>query len=251
MERIKEIKEEGFLYGYGLFETINIKNKIPKNLEKHFLRLKSSAMDFNIEFSLNYDEFKNLFFEEISKYKENDFILRFTLIKDGDESKYFFNKRSNPYGKEIYEKGFKVKISDFLRNENSRLVYYKTLNYMENYMELLEARKENYNEVIFFNSKNYLCEGAISNIFIISKGIFYTPSLKNGLLKGIMRDEIINKLKAHGEIIKEENINLKFLIEADEIFITNSILGIMKVSELNGKKYSTRVVESLKEKFNI
>lgn len=245
----REIKNipDGFLYGYGLFETVKIENKKPLNLEKHFKRLSSSAKILNINMDLNDIQFKNLFLNEINLHIENNYILRISVVKDNNSTKYFFNKRENVYDFKSYENGFKLKISSIKRDRNSTIIYHKTLNYMENILEISKAKDNGYNEVLFFNQEGYLCEGAISNIFLIKDKIVYTPNLKNGLLNGIMRNEVIEKLNNNNIEVRESDIDIKFLLNSDEVFITNSIVGIMKVIQIENKKFSTKYVENLKK----
>lgn len=245
----REIKNisDGFLYGYGLFETVKIENKKPINLEKHFKRLSSSAKILNINMDLNDIQFKNLFLNEINLHIENNYILRISVVKDNNSTKYFFNKRENVYDFKSYENGFKLKISSIKRDRNSTIIYHKTLNYMENVLEISKAKDNGYNEVLFFNQEGYLCEGAISNIFLIKDKIVYTPNLKNGLLNGIMRNEVIEKLNNNNIEVRESDIDIKFLLNSDEVFITNSIVGIMKVIQIENKKFSTKYVENLKK----
>lgn len=245
----REIKNipDGFLYGYGLFETVKIENKKPLNLEKHFKGLSSSAKILNINMDLNDIQFKNLFLNEINLHIENNYILRISVVKDNNSTKYFFNKRENVYDFKSYENGFKLKISSIKRDRNSTIIYHKTLNYMENILEISKAKDNGYNEVLFFNQEGYLCEGAISNIFLIKDKIVYTPNLKNGLLNGIMRNEVIEKLNNNNIEVRESDIDIKFLLNSDEVFITNSIVGIMKVIQIENKKFSTKHVENLKK----
>ncbi|MGL4866338.1 MAG: aminotransferase class IV [Cetobacterium sp.] len=247
MERRIDNIADGFLYGYGLFETVKVENREPLNLEKHFKRLSYSAEKLNINIELTFVEFKSLFLDEIKLYKEKNYILRISFIKDKDSTQYFFNKRENLYDINSYNNGFKLKISLLKKDKNSILVYHKTLNYMENILALSKAKADGYGEVLFFNQEGYLCEGAISNIFLIKNNIIYTPSLQNGLLNGIMRDEVINKLEKNNIKIIEGNIDKKFLLTCEEVFITNSIFGIMKVTQIEDKKYATGFVEKLKK----
>lgn len=247
MERI-DVGGEGFLFGYGIFETIKIENKKAKNIELHFERLKNSARELDINCDISFKYFETIIEKEIESFKEKDYILRFSLVKDGNSSKYFINSRKNNYSSEKYEKGFKIKISDIKKNSSSKLLYHKTLNYMENYMELMKAKNLGYDEVIFFNEKGYLCEGAISNIFVVIGDRIYTPRLDNGLLPGIKRFEIIRKLKEVGENIIEDNITYEMLFSATAIFVTNSILEIMKVTEIDGRKFLSNEVSILKDK---
>ena len=100
-----------------------------------------------------------------------------------------------------------------------------------------------YDEPIFLNSKNQITEGATSNIFVVVKNKIYTPKLSCGLLNGIVRQYIISNY----DIIETE-MDLEFLNNADEIFLTNSLFGIMPVNNLEKKVFKSQKIS--KEIFN-
>jgi para-aminobenzoate synthetase/4-amino-4-deoxychorismate lyase len=80
--------------------------------------------------------------------------------------------------------------------------------------------KDGYDEIIFFNEKNELTEGAVSNIFIMKAGRWYTPPVECGLLPGIWRAETIKMLNA-----EVKRLYLEDLTDADEILVGNSVRG--------------------------
>jgi para-aminobenzoate synthetase/4-amino-4-deoxychorismate lyase len=80
--------------------------------------------------------------------------------------------------------------------------------------------KDGYDEIIFFNEKNELTEGAVSNIFIMKSGRWYTPPVECGLLPGIWRAETIKMLNA-----EVKRLYLEDLTDADEILVGNSVRG--------------------------
>jgi len=90
---------------------------------------------------------------------------------------------------------------------------------------------------IFLNSRSLVTEGATSNIFIIIDNKIYTPKLDSGLLNGIIRQYIISNYP-----VIETDIDLEFLNKADEIFLTNSLFGVMPVSSLENKKLKSQKI---------
>ena len=84
-------------------------------------------------------------------------------------------------------------------------------------------------DVIFFNEANYLAEGAITSIFTGKDGILYTPSLDCGILPGVYRRYFLEKTFLNSF---EKKITYNELLEADEIILTNSLRGEIKVNEL-------------------
>lgn len=124
------------------------------------------------------------------------------------------------------------------------MTYIKSLSYNENLYEYNKANKEGFNEVIFLNIYDNIAEGATSNIFIIKDKKIYTPKISDGILPGVVRNWVIENFK-----VCEKHLNKKDLYSADEVFITNSVLGIMKVVQFEEKKYNTNVVEKIRSEY--
>ena len=103
--------------------------------------------------------------------------------------------------------------------------------------EKRKSKKMSYDEPIFLNSKNQVTEGATSNIFVVVKDKIYTPKLSCGLLNGIVRQYIISNYH-----VIETEIDLEFLNNADEIFLTNSLFGIMPVNNLEEKVFKSQKI---------
>lgn len=116
------------------------------------------------------------------------------------------------------KEGLKVKISTQQTNSTSPYQYHKTDNRELYNTEFKAALKEGYDEVIFFNEKGELSEGAISNIFICKDDQWYTPPIESGILNGTWRKNLITPIKA-----QEKTLTLKDLKNADDIIIGNSV----------------------------
>lgn len=225
----------GFYFAQGVFETILIK-KEAIFLEEHINRLNKSIDIMNLGEHINTKFIKNFIKEE----KLKNIVLKIVVT----EKNIVFSTREIKYSKEDYENGFKLKLSYVLRNPTSRMTYIKSLSYNENLYEYNKANKEGFNEVVFLNIYGNIAEGATSNIFIIKDKKIYTPKISDGILPGVVRNWVIENFK-----VCEKHLNKKDLYSADEVFITNSVLGIMKVVQFEEKKYNTNVVEKIRSEY--
>jgi len=99
----------------------------------------------------------------------------------------------------------------------------------------MEAKTAGCNEAIMLNERGYLAEGSISNIFLVSKRILITPSLKSGVLPGITREAVLEIARAWNITTAERQVELKELTEAEEAFVTNSVLELMPLTWFAGK----------------
>ncbi|TCK93300.1 4-amino-4-deoxychorismate lyase [Natranaerovirga hydrolytica] len=226
---------EGFAYGYGVFETIKYEDHKIYFMDEHLERLFQSCKTIHIPINYTKENIKQYAMVLVSKNQIHNGVLKINLTKNKDRSDLILTTRENTYTKTHYDKGFKLTFSKGKRNPYAITTSIKSNNYLENLLEKQRAGKKGYEEVIFENVHDYLAEGAISNIFFIKEGTLYTPACECGLLPGIIRAKVISlarelKLKTEiGEYTKKD------LMEAEEIFITNSLLEIMPVSQVGDK----------------
>lgn len=213
--------DSGLYFGRGLFETILVKN-LPVFLKEHLNRLNEGLMSIGIHRRLKDEEV----LRDIAKLNCENSVVKIVVT----EKNVIYTTRKNNYTEKIYKEGFKVKISSSRRNEYSRMSYLKSLNYLENILEHEDAIKEGFNEVIFLNTENKLAEGSMSNIFFIKDGKIYTPSIDCGLLNGTVRSFIINRYE-----VFQGKFTLETLMNCDAAFLTNSVMGVMRISKIGDK----------------
>ncbi|MGX9756298.1 aminotransferase class IV [Clostridioides difficile] len=224
-------------FGIGLFETIKVKDGIAIDLDTHIDRMLNSitCLDLNI----NYE--KRFLIDKIVKYikKENiiNKALRITVFDEG----YNISIRAIPYNKDAYNKGFKLTISPIVRGDS--LIYrHKTTNYFENIYTKNIANKNGYNDGIFINSEGVILECSMSNIFFIRGNKVYTPSSKLPILNGTIKKRIIKICdELHIELVENE-INISEISSFDFVFVTNSLMGAMKVTEIDKTEFSKKNV---------
>lgn len=216
--------DEGVLFGRGAFETIFVKEE-PIFFEKHIERLNNAISVLNIGEKID----GKVIYDKIKDFKIRNEAFKIVVT----EKNIILSKRHITYKNEDYKNGFKLKISNVIRNSTSFLTYIKSINYIENLIENQKAKEIGYNEVIFLNEKGLVTEGSTSNIFMVKDSVIYTPKVECGLLNGILRMFIIGKFT-----VIEKEITLEELLECDEVFITNSLVGIMKVTSINEKSYN-------------
>ena len=227
--------DSGIFFGRGVFETILLKGR-PHFLSEHIKRL-----NFGIEvLSIGEPIDSELVLDIINKNKLDNLALKVIVT----EKNIIFTTRNIKYKEEDYIKGFKVKISENIRNSKSSITYIKSLNYLDNLLEYEKANIEGFIEALFLNENSMLSEGCTTNVFIIKNNNIYTPLEKCGLLKGVVREFVLQNFDVYEkEISKEE------LLDADEVFLTNSLVGIIKVSEIEGKKYSCKIIDEIRRKY--
>lgn len=216
-----------FNHGSGLFETIKILNFRPQYLKLHLQRMKRSAHELNFQKELDLQKTYFKTYRFCSEIKKNKGAIKIIFTENGE---LFINYENRVYSPSDYEQGFKLTLGTLRRNSTSRLNLVKSLNCYDNILELKDIRNKGFNEAILLNEQDYICEGCISNIFWEKDGTIYTPSEECGLLPGIMRQILIRKFAYNHQKLIIGKFKLEELINANKIFITNSLMGVMPAS---------------------
>lgn len=257
--------DEGFQFGLGAFETIAVEAGKPIFLDKHLKRLERAAeflylgtlsergitekqilwyLEEQAQLPESRANFANI--TQFSESRENfsditHCALKIMLSKEN----VVFSMRANPYTPERYEKGFVLDISPVKRNETSSLVYHKTMNYGDCILEKRNATAAGVDERLFLNTKDQICEGTVSNIFFVKQGKLYTPDTRCGLLPGILREYICETQHVEEAIIYPEDLK-----EYEECFVTNSLMGIMPVRQIEETSFTEeKVTQTLLAKY--
>lgn len=224
--------DEGLFFGRGIFETILCKDR-PIFLNEHLERLKKSMKELGL---LPLEE--DMLREYLDKLYIKDKALKITVTP----LNIIITQRDIPYKEEDYNRGMKLTISKVRRNSTSRLCYIKSTCYIENLIEKENAKKKGFDDVIFLNENGYVTETSCANIFIVKNNEMFTTKLTDGLLDGIMRRKIIENFK-----VQEKSITLEELEKADEVIITNSLMGVMSVKNIDDVRYES---ENFRNIFN-
>lgn len=231
------ILDNGLFFGQGVFETILV-NKSLVFLDYHIKRLEEGLKVLNLEPFYEKEEALRI----IKKLNLKDKVLKITVT----DKNVVITTRDIPYKDSDYEKGFKLKTSSVLRNSTSILPKIKSTNYIENIIEKKKAILEGYNDAVFYNEKGYLCETSTSNIFCIKNNKIFTPKLENGLLNGTVRNFIIENYDVEETFITKDN-----LLKMDEVFVTNSLFGIMKIKCIDEIRFNKTIfTDEIRENYN-
>jgi branched-chain amino acid aminotransferase len=262
--------DHGFLYGYGLFETMRAYQGHIFRLDRHLARLRRSAETIGLTHSviatLNVGRGKQSLEAACTKTLEANKLknarLRLTVSAgEGDmtpdpsicSSPTVLVTAQNlvPLPPEKYKSGFKAVLSSLRRNSQSPLSRLKSTCYMENILTRMAARAAKCDEAILLNEQGYLAEGNRTNIFLTSNGVLITPSLESGVLPGITREAVLEIARASNIQTLETQVEAKELVEAEEAFVTNSILELMPLTWFEGKPIGTGKPGELTRKLTI
>jgi len=238
--------DHGFLYGYGLFETTRAYQGHIFRLDRHLTRLRCSARSLGLAERLAAFDLETACVATLEANKLQDARLRLTVSAgEGDMTPdpgtcstltVLISARTLvPLPQEKYESGFKATLSSLRRNSQSPLSRLKSTCYMENIIARMAAKAAGCDEAILLNEQGFLAEGSTTNVFLANNGELVTPSLESGALPGITREVVLEIARASDIKTLERQVELRELIEAEEAFLTNSILELVPLTWFEGK----------------
>jgi branched-chain amino acid aminotransferase len=247
--------DHGFLYGYGLFETMRAYNGHIFRLDSHLTRLRCSAESIGLTHVVLTTEegkqsLKAACMATLEANELKDARIRLTISAgDGDMTPdtgtcpkptvLIAARNLDPLPAEKYETGFKAVVAFLRRNSQSPLSRLKSTCYMENVLARMTARATGYDEAILLNEQGYLAEGSTTNVFLVNHGELITPSFESGVLPGITREAVLEIARTSNIKATERWVQLNELIEAQEAFVTNSILELMPLVSVEGRPIGT------------
>lgn len=248
--------DHGYLYGLGLFETLRLYDGHPFLLGDHFQRLQVSLAELNIQCELTQEKL-SIIIRDLSRLNNLTNAYIRVNISAGPAP---IGLQANPYiaptiiifMKELPDVKFEEKSATILnikRNSPEGYIRFKSHNYLNNVIAKREIGRAN-KEGIFLTENNYVAEGIVSNVFWVKNKEVFTPCIETGILNGITRQFIISMLRKEKINVREGFFKSEELLDADEVFLTNSIQEIVAVSEIDYVRFGEyRTVKRLQQQY--
>jgi len=247
----------GFLYGYGLFESMRSYGGRVFRLDRHIARLKKSSETIGL--NLPNVDLEKAVYDTLKSNGLTDARIRLTVSQgEGEatpdpstcENPTVFITASNyaPVSDAAYQKGYRAVVSQIRRNSTSPLSRVKSANYLDMILARGQAKDAGADEALLLNEKGYVAEGSTSNVFIVSSGKLITPSVDSGILPGVTLAVVLELALSLGIGADIRPVELNELYEADEAFLTNSVAEIMPLVQVDGKGIGSGSVGSITSK---
>ncbi|MCK5430302.1 MAG: aminotransferase class IV, partial [Anaerolineales bacterium] len=147
-----------------------------------------------------------------------------------------------------YQKGYRAVVSQIRHNSTSPLAQIKSANYLDMILARSVAKNAGVDEALLLNEQGYVAEGSTSNVFIVSAGKVVTPSLDSGILQGVTREAVLECASSLVIKVEERPVKPEELYQADEAFISNSLIEIMPLVEVDGRRIGSGTVGSITSK---
>ena len=239
------ISDGGWLHGAGLFETMRAENRKIFRLESHLERIRRSAAE--LLRPLEHDDLPSAadFAELLKRNDLESARVRMTVSagsmiaarRSGANSAQETGPLTvcvtaftlSTYPAKVYEDGIGVIICRFKQSSEDPIAGHKTTAYFPRLLGLRQAHQAKCMEAIWFTTDKELAEGSISNVFLVHDGVLKTPPTTTPVLPGIARGVVLEMAGELGIETRETRLTIDDLLDADECFLTNTIMQILPV----------------------
>jgi len=250
------IRDAGLLHGAGVFTTMRAYSGRVMAIDRHLARLRQSCQSLFIPLTQSDQSLSAAAAELLARNNLADARLRLTATRGAvrqdpvhgtvmSPSLFFTAVELEKYPPVLYERGMTVVLIDEQKlNPYDVQAGHKTLDYLSRLFALRNANERSANEALWFNVHNYLQSGCMSNVFLVKDGQLITPPTstelrdasapypRSNVLPGVTRSIVIELAAKEGIDVRLAAVNVNELLEADEVFLTNSVMQIMPVCRI-------------------
>lgn len=243
--------DHGLLYGDGIFEGIRVYRNCVYRLDEHLERLEYSAKAILLDLPWSREELSQYTCEACRINGISDGYIRLIVTRGAGSLGLSPNSCVKPsliiiadkialYPEECYTEGLAIVTVPTRRTNPAALnPGVKSLNYLNNILAKIEAAQAGALEAIMLNDQGYVAECTGDNLFIVHKGVIFTPDASNGALRGITRQAVMDLAKSLGYQVKECNLTRYEIWNADECFLTGTAAELIPVVKLDSRSIGT------------
>ena len=245
-------RDRGFTLGDGLFETMRARGGAVLRIERHLSRLRAGAAVLGLSPLPKDEELADAIARTLAANELAEAAVRLTVSRGVPERRGLLPEpeprpsvvvHAEPfagYPDELYASGVRAVISGIPRNERSPLSRIKSLNYLENVLARREAEARGADDALLLNTAGDLACASATNLFLLLDGALVTPSVTSGALPGTVRELVVAELAPQiGLEVVERAVRPEELSAAEEAFLTNALLGIVPLTEVDGLPIGT------------
>jgi len=252
-------QDRGFLFGDGVYEVIPVFERNMFEFDAHYQRLENSLQAVSIANPLDKQQWKTILNSLISKHEWNNQFLYLQITRGVQMVRnhlpddcltptiYAYTNPLHSLDEQTLKKGIKVITLEDIRWLRCDI---KAITLLPNVMMKLAAKNQGADDAILLTQDNKVLEGTASNVFIVKNNVLFTPPTSNNILPGITRLVVERIAKNHHIELRETELTLTDLEQADEIWLTSSTKNALPVCELNGKKVGAGITGKMWQKID-
>lgn len=245
------IYDRGLAYGDGFFETILIKENRPSLLNFHLERILEACRELSIPFDAS------AFVDELNRFSqlssESRAVVKLIVTRGSGGRGYSAAQHSKPVriltlhptnapAWQDDKPAIRTNISSIVLSNQPRLAGLKHLNKLEQVLARQEVdSQKQWDDALLLDSKGHVIEATAANLYLVKEGRVITPKLDLCGVNGCVRRLVLQRLAHDLKIsVIEKQVVLSELKNADELFLTNSIAGVIPVKQVGLWHYERR-----------
>ena len=245
-DRLLSPLDQGFLFGASVYETVRTYDGVPFLVERHLKRLRESALALGIDIVESDETLTRRVYETLEDSGNAESSIRIVVsagvgaidYRQGSTKKptiVVVVRPLPPFPESLYKDGATASFVSIMRAGRGNLSpRIKSSNLLNNLMALRQAHEQGAYEALMLNPKGEVCEGSMSNVFVVTDATITTPPISAGILEGITRELVVSIAREGGFELEERILPPDELLGANEVFITASsrqVVPIVKVDE--------------------
>ena len=239
--KVVSLDDRGYCFGDGVYEVVRVYNGRAFAFSYHQDRLYRSMREMDIPVRMPPDELQELHEIMIEQSEITDGYIYLQITRGVTPRHHAFERSKLEPQMYMFIKPITADLSAFqqgvkaitLEDERWARVDIKTLNLIPNILAQTKAEKKGAYTAILVRD-GIVTEGATSNVFVMKDGVCYTHPADHHILKGITRQLVVTRVApTAGITVIEREFDEAFLQDADEIFFTDTIGGIIPITTLN------------------
>ncbi len=238
--------DRGFTLGDGLFETMRADRSRIFRLSQHLARLRRGAAVLEMPLP-DEEDLLGVLQKVLDRAGGTQAVVRLTVSRGVDQGRGVglpihpqpsLVVRASPLVRppsEAYQTGYRAIIASLRRNETSPLSRIKSLNYLDSVLARREASLRGCDEAVMLNTRGQVACGSVANLFAVKDNVLWTAPEEAGALPGITREcllELAALLQLRAQVAP---FGLDLLLGADEAFLSNTIVGVMPLTQVEGQ----------------
>ncbi len=242
------IQDHGLLYGDGIFEGMRaLRGKLFK-LDWHMERLAYGARALQLQLPGGVERMREIALQTLAAHTGSEDVYMRLIVTRGDgplgvdpttcpaPRVICLADRIALYSDEKRAHGLAL-ITSSLRRPSSDVLdpRVKSLNYLNNVLAKGEARRAGADDALLLNQAGHVAEASVANIFVVRGGELFTPPTSDGALDGINRRAVLELARELGIPSHVQTLTRIDLFAADEVFITGTGAGIVRVRSLDSQ----------------
>jgi len=253
-----DVRDRGFQYGDGVFTTLPVFQGQPAWLEHHLARLERDGRRLSITCP-THDVLRREV-ESLLRRVPDAGVLKIQLTRgtggrgyacrvDADPTRVISLHPSPQYPPSIHREGVQVRVCQTRLGINPALAGLKHTNRLEQILARAELQDGPCLEGITLDHEGCVIEGTCTNLFLVRNGVIHTPLLDRCGVQGVMRDLLIEEFGRAGLPVRQTRPGLPSLYEADEVFLSNSVIGVWSVRCCDQRNYPQTTYAGLARAF--